>query len=64
MCCASNHQNNVEMTQWNISLSISPFLVIYANTSKSNSKYTNIPKRAKESEREIGSNLFLNDFGG
>jgi hypothetical protein len=26
----------IEMAQWHISLSISPFLVIYANTSKSN----------------------------
>jgi hypothetical protein len=37
MCCASNHQNNIEMAQGHISLSISSFLVIYANTSKSNS---------------------------
>ena len=37
MCCASYHQNNIEMAQGHISLSISPFLVIYANTLKSNS---------------------------
>jgi hypothetical protein len=37
VCCASNHQNNIEMAQGHISLSISPFLVIYANTLKSNS---------------------------
>jgi hypothetical protein len=36
MCWTFNHQNIVEMAQWHISLSISPFLVIYANTSKSN----------------------------
>jgi hypothetical protein len=33
-----NHQNILEMAQRHISLSISPFLVIYANTSKSNKK--------------------------
>jgi hypothetical protein len=32
MCCASNHENNIDMAQWHISLPISPFLVIYANT--------------------------------
>jgi hypothetical protein len=36
MCWALNHQNTLEMAQGHISLSISPFLVIYANTSKSN----------------------------
>jgi hypothetical protein len=36
MCWALNHQNILEMAQGHISLSISPFLVIYANTSKSN----------------------------
>jgi hypothetical protein len=34
VCCASNHQNNIEMAQGHISLSISPFLVIHANTLK------------------------------
>jgi hypothetical protein len=34
MCCAFNHQNNIKMAQGHISLSISPFLVIHANTSK------------------------------
>jgi hypothetical protein len=33
-----NHQNIIEMAQGHISLSISSFLVIYANTSKSNAK--------------------------
>jgi hypothetical protein len=37
VCCASNHQNNIEIAQGHISLSISPFLVIYAKTLKSNS---------------------------
>jgi hypothetical protein len=32
----------MEMAQRHISLSISPFLVIYANTSKSNQKKSNI----------------------
>jgi hypothetical protein len=32
----------IEMAQMHISLSISPFLVIYANTSKSNKKKCNI----------------------
>jgi hypothetical protein len=36
MCWALNHQNILEMAQGHISLSISPFLVIYANTSKNN----------------------------
>jgi hypothetical protein len=42
VCWALNHQNNIEMAQWHISLSISPFLVIYANTSKSKCKTCNI----------------------
>jgi hypothetical protein len=36
LCGAINHQNLIEMSQGYISLSISPFLVIYANTTKSN----------------------------
>jgi hypothetical protein len=39
MCWTFNHQNIIEMAQGHISLSISPFLVIYANTSKSNAKH-------------------------
>jgi hypothetical protein len=39
MCWTLNHQNIIEITQGHISLSISPFLVIYANTSKSNAKH-------------------------
>jgi hypothetical protein len=39
MCWTLNHQNNIEMAQGHISLSISPFLVIYANTIKSNTKH-------------------------
>jgi hypothetical protein len=39
MCWALNHLNIIEMAQGHISLSISPFLVIYANTSKSNAKH-------------------------
>jgi hypothetical protein len=42
MCWALNHQNTLEMAHGHISLSISPFLVIYANTSKSNKKKCNI----------------------
>jgi hypothetical protein len=38
-CWALNHQNIIEIAQGHISLSISPFLVIYANTSKSNTKH-------------------------
>jgi hypothetical protein len=38
MCWTFNHQNIIEMAQGHISLSISPFLVIYANTSKSNKR--------------------------
>jgi hypothetical protein len=42
MCWALNHQNIIEMAQRHISLLISPFLVIYANTTKSNQKKCNI----------------------
>jgi hypothetical protein len=42
MCWALNHQNIIEMAQRHISLSISPFLVIHANTTKSNQKKCNI----------------------
>jgi hypothetical protein len=38
MCWILNHQNIIEMAQGHISLSISPFLVIYANTSKINKR--------------------------
>jgi hypothetical protein len=55
MCWALNHQNTLEMAQGHISLSISPFLVIYANTSKSNQKKCNI--NAKENQIVFYSNL-------
>jgi hypothetical protein len=42
MCWALNHQNIIEIAQGHISLSIAPFLVIYANTSKSNQNKCNI----------------------
>jgi hypothetical protein len=42
MCWALNHQNIIEIAQGHISLSISPFLVIYANTTKRNQKKCNI----------------------
>jgi hypothetical protein len=42
MCWTLNHQNIIEIAEGHISLSISPFLVIYANTSKSNQKKCNI----------------------
>jgi hypothetical protein len=42
MCWTLNHQNIIEIAQGHISLSISPFLVIYANTSKSNQNKYNI----------------------
>jgi hypothetical protein len=42
MCWALNHQNILEIAQGHISLSISPFLVIYANTSKSKKKKCSI----------------------
>jgi hypothetical protein len=42
MCWTFNHQNIIEMAQGHISLSISLFLVIYANTSKSNQNKCNI----------------------
>jgi hypothetical protein len=55
MCWALNHQNTLEMAHGHISLSISPFLVIYANTSKSNKKKCNI--NAKENQIVFYSNL-------
>jgi hypothetical protein len=42
LCWTFNHQNIIEISQGQISLSISPFLVIYANTSKNNKKKCNI----------------------
>jgi hypothetical protein len=42
MCWTLNHQNIIEIAQRHISLSISPFLVIYANTFKSNAKYATL----------------------
>jgi hypothetical protein len=48
MCWALNHQNTLEMAHEHISLSISPFLVIYANTSKSNKKKCNINARENQ----------------
>jgi hypothetical protein len=52
---ALNHQNIIEMAQMHISLSISPFLVIYANTSKSNQNKCNI--NANEDQTVFDSNL-------
>jgi hypothetical protein len=59
MCWALNHQNTLEMAHGHISLSISPFLVIYANTSKSNKKKCNI--NAKENQIVFYSNLAYMD---
>jgi hypothetical protein len=42
MCWTLNDQNIIEIAQGHISLSISPFLVIYANTPKSNQNKCNI----------------------
>jgi hypothetical protein len=42
MCWTLNHLNIIEMAQGHISLSISPFLVIHANTSKSNAKHATL----------------------
>jgi hypothetical protein len=42
MCWPLNHQNIIEIAQGHISLSISPFLVIYANTFKSNAKHATL----------------------
>jgi hypothetical protein len=55
MCWTLNHQNIIEMAQGHISLSISPFLVIYANTSKSNQNKCNI--NANEDQIVFYSNL-------
>jgi hypothetical protein len=55
MCWALNHQNNIEMAQGHISLLISPFLVIYANTSKSNQNMCN--NNANEDQIVFDSNL-------
>jgi hypothetical protein len=57
MCWALNHQNIIEIAQGYISLSISPFLVIYANTSKSNQKKCNINANLDHSLPPLG--LFL-----
>jgi hypothetical protein len=42
MCWALNHQNIIEMAPGHISLTISRFLVIHANASKSNKNKCNI----------------------
>jgi hypothetical protein len=55
MCWTLNHQNIIEMAQRHISLSVSPFLVIYANTSKSNTNKSNID--ANEDQIVFYSNL-------
>jgi hypothetical protein len=55
MCWTLNHQNIIEMAQRHISLSISPFLVIYANTSKSNTNKCNID--ANKDQIVFNSNL-------
>jgi hypothetical protein len=52
---ALNHQNIIEMAQRLISLSISPFFVIYANTSKSNKNKCNID--ANKDQIVFDSNL-------
>jgi hypothetical protein len=54
MCRTLNHRNIIEMAQGHISLSISPFLVIYANTTKSN-------KRSATS-MQLKTKLFLHKF--
>jgi hypothetical protein len=56
---ALNHQNIIEMAQRHISLSISPFLVIYANTSKSNQNKCNINEN--EDQIVFDSNLAYSD---
>jgi hypothetical protein len=55
MCWTLNHQNIIEMAQGHISLSISPFLVIYANTSKINKNKCNID--ANKDQIVFDSNL-------
>jgi hypothetical protein len=55
MCWTLNHQNIKEMAQGHISFSISPFLVIYANTSKSNKNKCNID--ANKDQIAFDSNL-------
>jgi hypothetical protein len=55
MCWTLNHQNIIEIAQGHISLSISPFLVIYANTSKSNQNECNI----KANENQIVFDYYL-----
>jgi hypothetical protein len=56
---ALNHQNILEIAQGHISLSISPFLVIYVNTSKSNAKHAT----SIQIEAQIVFNLKFGIFG-
>jgi hypothetical protein len=60
MCWALNHQNIIEMAQGHISLTISPFLVIYANISKSNQNMSN--NNANEDQIVFDSNLAYLDL--
>jgi hypothetical protein len=55
ICWTLNHQNIIEMVHGHISLSISPFLVIYANTSKNNKNKCNID--ANKDQIVFDSNL-------
>jgi hypothetical protein len=61
VCCASNQQNNIEIAQGHFSLSISPFLVIYANTLKSNSFRTNKSRSAQKCK--LKTNKIFKEFG-
>jgi hypothetical protein len=54
-CVGNQSPKYLEMAQGHISLSISPFLVIYVNTTKSNTKMCNI--NANENTNCFESNL-------
>jgi hypothetical protein len=59
MCWTLNHQNIIEIAQRHISLSVSPFLVIYANTFKSNAKHATLIQI--EDQIAFNSNLAYSD---
>jgi hypothetical protein len=53
MCWTLNHQNNIKIAQWHISLSISPFLVIYADTLKATQNALTYPHVSQNMQIDV-----------
>jgi hypothetical protein len=65
MCWSFNHQNNIEMAQGHISLSISPFLVIYANITKATQNAITYPHVSQNVQIDVKlkTNWIITWFG-